>query len=300
MSKYDVTIDRDKYIGGSDVPIIMGLSPFKTRWQLLCEKSGKEENTFSGNQYTEYGHIMEPKIRDYINGELMANFEEGEIIDGDLRYHDDGFDGKISAVLEIKTTSQIHDSIEEYKHYVVQLMLGMAMRGAEKGYLAVYERPEDFSEEFDPRRLTLTMVQTDPELIAEIFDAINNFRADLETLRENPFLDEQDLLPKDVAQYADKIAVIEKELKRIKDMESEAKELKKNLLAAMESRGIKSWTTPNGTKVTYVAGTEGSVKKVIDTEKLLAEHPECSKYEVEKVVSGKSPYLKITPKKVAE
>ena len=35
----DVTKDRDKYIGGSDVPIIMGLSPFKTRWQLLREKT---------------------------------------------------------------------------------------------------------------------------------------------------------------------------------------------------------------------------------------------------------------------
>ena len=33
--EFDVSEDRDKYIGGSDIPVILGLSPFKTRWQLL-------------------------------------------------------------------------------------------------------------------------------------------------------------------------------------------------------------------------------------------------------------------------
>ena len=51
----DVTIDRDKYIGGSDIPIIMGISPFKSRFDLLLEKAGYLENDFKGNEYTEYG-----------------------------------------------------------------------------------------------------------------------------------------------------------------------------------------------------------------------------------------------------
>ena len=55
--------DRDKYIGGSDIPAIMGISQFKTRYQLLREKAGLEQDTFTGNKYTEYGNIMEPKIR---------------------------------------------------------------------------------------------------------------------------------------------------------------------------------------------------------------------------------------------
>ena len=63
----NVKVDRDKYIGGSDIPIIMGISQFKTRFELLLEKAGLKENTFDGNEYTEYGNIMEPKIRDYIN-----------------------------------------------------------------------------------------------------------------------------------------------------------------------------------------------------------------------------------------
>ena len=49
----DVRIDRNLYIGGSDIPIIMGISPFKKRFDLLLEKAGLKENDFDGNQYTE-------------------------------------------------------------------------------------------------------------------------------------------------------------------------------------------------------------------------------------------------------
>ena len=54
-----VTVDREKYIGGSDIPIIMGISPFKSRFDLLLEKAGLKENDFTGNEYTEYGNKLE-------------------------------------------------------------------------------------------------------------------------------------------------------------------------------------------------------------------------------------------------
>ena len=74
----NVKVDRDKYIGGSDIPIMMNISPFKTRWELLQEKAGLVENTFDGNQYTEYGNVLEPKIRDYINESQKDKFVEGK------------------------------------------------------------------------------------------------------------------------------------------------------------------------------------------------------------------------------
>ena len=49
----DVTKDRHKYIGGSDIPIIMGISDFKTRFDLLLEKAQLKEDDFEGNVYTE-------------------------------------------------------------------------------------------------------------------------------------------------------------------------------------------------------------------------------------------------------
>ena len=61
-----VSEDRHLYIGGSDLPIIMGISSFKSRFDLLLEKAELKENDFDGNSYTEYGNVMEEKIREYI------------------------------------------------------------------------------------------------------------------------------------------------------------------------------------------------------------------------------------------
>ena len=108
--EYDVTIDRDRYIGGSDIGAIMGLSPFKTRWELLLEKSGLKENDFTGNKYTVYGQKIEPLIRGYINSTYNTNFEPNRIINGDFRAHSDGFNGR--ARLERNATSQIHKTVD--------------------------------------------------------------------------------------------------------------------------------------------------------------------------------------------
>ena len=120
-----VTIDRDKYIGGSDIPIILGISHFKSRFDLLLEKAGLQENEFTGNEYTEYGNILEPKIRNYINKQKISlkPFREDKKVVGDVRCHVDGFNGE--TVLEIKTTSQIHSNVDEYKTYLVQLLFYM-------------------------------------------------------------------------------------------------------------------------------------------------------------------------------
>ena len=47
-----VAKDRHKYIGGSDIPIIMGISPFKSRYDLLLEKDKRE--TLANVLITEY------------------------------------------------------------------------------------------------------------------------------------------------------------------------------------------------------------------------------------------------------
>ena len=123
--EYDVTVDRESYIGGSDIPVIMGISTFKTRYELLLEKAGLREDDFSGNRYTVYGQKLEPQIREYINGQMPTGyeFEPNKVINGDVRCHTDGFNGQ--CVLEIKTTSHIYETLDEYKIYLVQLLLYM-------------------------------------------------------------------------------------------------------------------------------------------------------------------------------
>ena len=135
--EYDVTIDRDKYLGGSDIPTIMEINAFKSRYDLLLEKAGLKENDFTGNKYTEYGNVLEPQIRAYVNEKYHTNFVPNQVIKGDLRANTDGSDDK--RVLEIKTTSTIFEDVEKHKNYLVQLLFYMQMENVEDGILAVYE-----------------------------------------------------------------------------------------------------------------------------------------------------------------
>lgn len=189
----DVRIDRNKYIGGSDIPTIMNISPFKKRFDLLLEKADLLDNEFEGNIYTEYGNILEPKIREYINKLKNTNYIEYKKIDGNIRCHLDGFN-EVS-VLEIKTTSQTRKKVSSYKKYLVQLLFYMQTMKVDKGVLAVYERPRDFCEEFHEERLQVFDIDIKDyeELLKDINAAVKKFIEDLEKVKENPFLEEWEL-----------------------------------------------------------------------------------------------------------
>jgi len=56
---------RNKGIGSSDAPIVMGISPWKTPFQLWEEKTGKRDpDDLSGNPAVQMGITMEPVARD--------------------------------------------------------------------------------------------------------------------------------------------------------------------------------------------------------------------------------------------
>lgn len=299
--EYDVTIDRDKYIGGSDIPVIMGLSPFKTRWQLLQEKAEIVENTFTGNLATRYGQMIEPKIRDYINRTYKRNFEPNRVIVGDFRAHTDGFDAKEEEVLEIKSTSRVHSYLIEYKIYLVQLLKYMQVNKVEYGILAVYHRPEDYSTEFDENRLQIFNVSLSEfiPLLNEINVEIDRFVADLKRLRENPNLTEQDFLPPALVTLSNRVMAIEETLSHYKAFEAECKVLKKSLLDAMTEYNIKGWEMPNGTKIARVDGTERTTttEMVFDLEAFKEENPALyGMYlkEQTKTTPARAGYIKIT------
>jgi hypothetical protein len=298
--EFDVSQDRDKYIGGSDLPIICGISKFKTRWQLLLEKAGLAENTFEGNPYTRYGHYIEPFIRDHINLVYNTQFVPNRVINGDIRCHSDGFNGE--CVLEIKSTSDIFSTVDGYKVYLVQLVKYMEQNEVKKGILAVYDRPQDMSREFDPKRLQVFEILLDDyrNLLDYVNREIDKFRADLERLKENPLLSEQDFLPAgNLVALADKVAKLENQLAALKEVENQCKEAKKALYNEMMNRNVKSWTMPNGTKLTMVMETPPGTKTVteFDTEAFKADCPGIyQKYlkTVEKKTNGKAGYVRIT------
>lgn len=297
--EYDVTVDRDVYIGGSDVPVIMGISTFKTRYELLLEKAGLKESDFVGNRYTVYGQKLEPQIRAHINSKSKNKFEPNRITVGDIRCHSDGFNGK--AILEIKTTSHIYETVEEYKVYLVQLLLYMQMNKVKNGMLAVYERPDDFNTVFDPKRLQIFKIKIEKykDLLSEINAEIDRFRADLAKLKENPLLSEQDFQPNELVRLSNTVMVLENRMADFKAIEQEYNDMKQKLYEAMQKYNVKSWTTPNGTKITKVEGTESSVEKVEEFDMKAFQNEQPEQYRlytktVEKKKKGRSGYIKIT------
>ena len=298
MNKDTVTKDREKFIGGSDLAGIMGLSPFIDRWTLLQQKAGLKERDFFGNEYTRYGDELEPIVRDYINEKYCRDFEPAVKIDGDLRGNCDGIDE--GGLLEIKTTSHVYDTLDGYKGYLVQILFYMKIFNVQHAMLAVYHRNEDFSTDFDPSRLQVIPIDIKDHLdtMDEVEQAIDMFRKDLIALKENPLLCEEDFMPNEIVEVTNKIMELENQLAAYKQMEAELKEFKAKLKVAMEEYGIKTWRLYDNTKITLVPDGEDKEVEEIDLKALQKDHPELfgegSKYVKRKLKKGRAGYVRIT------
>lgn len=280
-----------------DVPIIMGISPFKTRYELLLEKAEIKEIEQVENAYIDYGNALEPKIRDYINSEYKVSYKENCLINNDIRCNVDGIDKNISSILEIKTTSKIHDDIKEYKVYLVQLLFYMMNYKIDNGLLAIYERPQDFNEEFESERLHIYEIDINDykDLLGEIDEAVEQFRIDLEKIKANPFLTEEDLVPQDLSKIAHEVIALENQLKNYDIIKKQYEDLRTILHEEMTKAGKKNWEMPNGTLITNVLDGEDTIKKVFDEKKFKEENQEqYEKYLIDKVTKGKKGYVKIT------
>lgn len=311
--------DRDKYIGGSDIAVIMEISPFKSRFDLLLEKAGYKKNDFEGNVFTEYGNTMESKIRDYINEGEELIFHEGkhimDIPNGwqehdngmKIRCHTDGENDALDTILEIKTTSQVFDRLDDYQIYLVQILFYMYMTEKHFGILAVYKRPDDMDETFNADNLQLWHIDIadHKELIVEIKKAVARFLDDLQKVKSNPFITEEELLPAEIPDITKRILAFEQQISRMKDIEKKIKDEKERLKTAMERAGVKKWETPNGYKITLIPDSEDKAvdETTFNAERFMAEHPEMIEeyMETKKIIKkGKKGYVRITAPKEAK
>lgn len=196
-------------IGGSDIPTLLGINPFKDLYTLLLEKCKFKDVDFEDNDFTEYGKLIEPLIRDYLN-ETM--FKENPIEPYDFWENELGFvsrtDGKnTDTIVEIKSTSVVHTNPDEYMNYLCQLIfyiwrLSLRDNFTYRGILAIYKRPTDFRNQlpnkvvFDPKNLQVFEVNFDSykdSLLVNIKTSIDNFDYYVTRLYEDPFLTEDEL-----------------------------------------------------------------------------------------------------------
>jgi putative phage-type endonuclease len=178
---------RRSHIGASDAPVIMGVSPWKTAYQLWEEKCG-----LSGEQETtsamKYGHDMEEPAR------RAYEKHTGNLVFPTVIFHPEkkfmvasldgiSFDGNIS--VEIKNVKEEdHEEAKSGKipaKYFPQVQHQLACLGHKLLHYFSF-RKGDFA---------LVEVERDEEYIQKLYELEGKFWEDVQTLRE-PKLSEKD------------------------------------------------------------------------------------------------------------
>lgn len=135
-------------IGGSDMPIILGLSTYKTPYQLYLEKIGELSDNNEETEVQYWGNRLEGTIREEF--EIRNNVKVSQpdtLVHADysfLRGNLDGFIEEQNAVLEIKCANQFMskewgDDSEDAipMPYLVQVAIYCAIANADYAYIAV-------------------------------------------------------------------------------------------------------------------------------------------------------------------
>lgn len=287
----NVTENRNIYVGGSDMPVILGISKYKTQYELAREKIGIEKREFINNPYILFGNKLEPKIREYINAVNGTNFIVDTYIDEEkaIRSNVDGIDKEHNILLEIKTHGKNYDQ----RVYEVQMQLYMAQIGCEVGWLALYERPEDFDTEFDADRLVIKEIERDEGYIQKILSAIETFWIRCEYLKENPNMTEEEYFSQGTeldAQLIELKNIAPKLMQmkaQVKEFEKREKELKEKFYDSMTENDVKKIETPF-IVLTRVLPTKA---KTFDKKRFEQEHPELYERYIKEI--DKKGYVKI-------
>lgn len=127
---------RSKRIGASDVPILMGVSPYKTAYQLWLEKTGKVKSP-PMNSAMARGKTLEPVARQMVEELFKDRFPACVLVHDEIDYliaSLDGLSHDSNRILEIKACSRNeHNALtvsgvpEKYVHQVqTQLLVSAA------------------------------------------------------------------------------------------------------------------------------------------------------------------------------
>ena len=145
---------RKKYIGGSDAGAVIGMNPYKSRYSLWAEKTGKVPE-FEGNITTKVGAYLEDLVATMFEEETgkKVRRKNRTMVNDDYPFACANVDRLIvgeKALLEIKTTNslplmkKLRNSDEFPDAYYAQVVHYLAVTGLETAYLAVLINCREF------------------------------------------------------------------------------------------------------------------------------------------------------------
>lgn len=215
---------RRRYIGSSDTPIIMGISPFKTALELYNEKLGLVPPQ-KGNFATAKGHAMENVVRQKAEFKTGRRFEPIVFTEGFLIASLDGFDG--DTVLEIKNPGREAHAIAKAGKlppaYYAQMQHQMHVAGCFKGIYASYFEDD----------LVMLDVAYDLYYFAEVYTKLEFFKSCLDTKTPpSPSLDDVvTVVDAELEAMAEKYVALAKEISSL--------EKRKKVIAKALEAGLK-------------------------------------------------------------
>ncbi len=183
LINHDFTQDRSKYIGGSDIGAILGLSPFKSPLAVWMEKTGKEVKPVDSLPLRFGSFVEEFVANEYAKATGFAlRHDESIYIHPDHSYmsahidrfvHADGLDQAATQILECKTANPFSrtqwgevGSDQVPMSYLCQCVWYMAITGIEKTDLAVLFGNTDFR---------VYTILRDPELENLVLEKAHHF-----------------------------------------------------------------------------------------------------------------------------
>lgn len=166
------TPKRTKKITGTRFATILGLNPWSTAFEMWCAITKKYEKPFEDTIYTIAGKTIEPKQaaymeksygmdiirpsdvwgKDYFSKTYGDFFPNQKHLGGMWDYLLKGEDGKVEAVLEMKTTKRVEDWEDDVpEYYALQAALYAYLYGVDQVIMVAsflsendYDNPEEY------------------------------------------------------------------------------------------------------------------------------------------------------------
>lgn len=229
---------RKKHIGSSDAPVIMGVSPWKTPYQLWQEKTGFEDHS-KDTTATRYGKQMEPVARSAYETEtkdfVSTDPEDTIVIHKEIPFLMASLDGIAmlqNLAIEIKNCNEEDHDLARYglvpEKYLPQVQHQLACTGHMKMHYCSYHKGE----------LIVVNVYRDDKYITKLLKKEVEFWEQVKNL-EPPKLQDGDYIQKG---HDENWVTVETELLEILDqlsvLEAKEKELREKLKVMADGQNI--------------------------------------------------------------
>ena len=291
-------LERMNSIGGSDAPILYGLSPYKTAYQLFLEKTGQAEpDNLDGVDVIQWGNILEVVVADEFSRRSGLTLHR---VNKTLHHPEHPFltghlDRRVvgqPALVEIKTVRAL-DADAIRPDHLVQVQHYMAVTGYDRAHLVYL---------VSGQRLVNFTVERDEAFIASLIERELEFWQHVSTRTPPPPQTVADLrlaFPKDAGQVitADETIVATVEQLRAatvqrKALEAEEERLQAAILSAMGEAS----ELINGDGKTLATWKQAKPTRTFDRARFEADHPDLAVgYLVEKAGSRRFLLKEVKP-----